>query len=141
MDMRRTVGVLSALLVVGLITACGGSVGGGEGAATCRGEFEATVHQGPNAGLELIGELEMNIEETGSVSGTLIGEDGEVPVVGQADGRAINLVFDLGDGRKVFGVGAAEEDLRECEGDFGGPLEGPDSGDLGGWRAGYALGG
>ncbi len=35
-------------------------------------------------------------------------------------------MFDLGDGRKVFGVGAAEKELRAREGDFGGPLAGPE---------------
>ena len=106
-------------------------------ATTCRGAFEATMHQESSAGLALGGEYVMTVEGSGAVAGALTLEGGDiVPFVGQAQGRAINLAFDLGDEREVFGVGAAEEPLHEeCGGEFGGPFTGPESGTLGEWRA------
>jgi hypothetical protein len=90
-----------------------GQVAGRRGAPAkrrCLLNFEATVRQGPSTGLDLRGVLELNIEPSGSINHAVITRrDGSrVPVVGQANGRAINLVFQLDGGRKIYGVGTAE---------------------------------
>ena len=135
MNTRGIFLMLVALLAVVVLVASRG--GADDAATTCRGAFEATVHRGSSAGLALGGEYVMTVEESGAVVGALTVEGGDiVPFVGQAQGRAISLAFDLGDERKVFGVGAAEDPLHEaCGGEFGGPFTGPESGALGDWRA------
>lgn len=101
---------------------------------TTIGRFEATVHYGPNTGVSLNGQVKLDVESSGNVSGVLTLADGsQVKAVGQANGRAINLMFDLGNDQKVFGVGTAERDIREGGGMMGGPFSGPAAGDLGDW--------
>ncbi len=133
MNARESFLILVALVAVVVLVASRG--GADEPATTCRGTFEATVHRESSAGLG--GEYVMAVEESGAVVGALTLESGDiVPFVGQAQGRAISLAFDLGGEREVFGVGAAEQPLREeCGGEFGGPFTGPGSGTLGDWRA------
>lgn len=108
----------------------------------CSLPFEATVLSGPDAELALIGTLDLDVDETGSASGLLTTDDGlEVPVVGQINGRAINLVFDLGDDVYIFGLGTSVEPIgaESCGGSLGGPFVGPALDDTGTWLAGRAL--
>ena len=135
MNSRGIVFILVASLAV--VVLAGFRSSADDAATTCRGVFEATVQRGSSARLELGGEYTMTVEGSGAVAGALTLEDGEmVPFVGQAQGRAISLAFDLGDEREVFGVGAAEQPLHEeCGGEFGGPFAGPGSGALGDWHA------
>lgn len=101
---------------------------------TCIGPFEATVHQGPNTGLSLIGDLELTIDGRGDAIGVLrLEEEDEVSTVGQVDGKAINLVFVVGEERYIYGVGGSVQDIRDCDAVWGGPFVGPDSGDMGDW--------
>lgn len=103
----------------------------------CTGPFEATVHQGPDTGLALVGNLTFHDDGSGGLTGTLVlGDGSEVAVVGQANGRAINLLFALGpglEGPHIYGVGTASHNIRECTGDVGGPLVGPQPGSSGDW--------
>jgi hypothetical protein len=103
----------------------------------CSMEFEATVYHGPSEGLSVLGTLEMEIDETGSLTGTMTSEDGSLvlPVVGQANGRAVNMAFNLGEGVYIFGIGTAVNDTagEDCGGVLGGPLVGPNPGDSGDW--------
>jgi len=135
MNTRGIFLILVALVAVVMLVASRGSAH--DAATTCRGTFEATVNRESSAGLALGGEYVMTVEGSGAVVGALTLESGDiVPFVGQAQGRAISLAFDLGEEREVFGVGAAEQPLHEeCEGEFGGPFTGPQSGSLGDWRA------
>ena len=135
MNTRGSLLILVALVAVVVLVASRG--GADEPATTCRGTFEATVHRGPSTGMWLGGEYVMTVEGSGAVAGALTLEDGDiVPFVGQAQGRAISLAFDLGEEREVFGVGAAEQPLHEeCGGEFGGAFTGPGSGTLGDWHA------
>lgn len=112
-----------------------------QSSVSCRiQDFEATVHYGPDAGLSLGGVLTLQLDASGDTHGTLVRADGsQVNVVGQVTGRAINLALDLGNGRRVVGVGTADADIRSCQGAIGGQLSGPEPGDLGDW--GYAIGG
>ena len=136
MDTKGIFLILMALVAIGVLVASRSS-SADDAATTCHGTFEATVYRESSAGLALGGEYVMTVEESGAVVGALTLESGDiVQFVGQAQGRAISLAFDLGDEREVFGVGAAEQPLHEeCGGEFGGPFTGPQSGSLGDWRA------
>jgi len=103
--------------------------------AVCVMSFEANVRHGPSAGLALQGVLTLQVEPDGRIdTGVLALADGStIPVVGQTNGRAINLFFDLGDGTFIAGVGTAQYAVRECRGPMGGPFTGPLDGDAGDW--------
>lgn len=106
----------------------------------CSGQFTGTVRIGPDAGFVLSGKLTIRIDEKGVIEGMLVRENAAaVRTGGQANGRAINLIFHLPDEKIMFGVGTLENDIRECRGAVGGPLVGPAEGDIGDWA--YALGG
>ena len=110
--------------------------------AGCSLPFEATVYQGTDAALALKGTLSLNVDDLGSASGVLETNDGSTyPVVGQINGRAINLAFDLGDNVYIFGLGTSFEpmDGGNCGKALGGPFVGPAPDDTGTWLAGSAL--
>jgi hypothetical protein len=116
---------------------------------TCSSDFEFSVSFGPSAPLTLAGTLTMNIEESGAFAGTLAGFEGplvvagkaslpdSLPVIGQVNGHAINMLIDISDEQTIFGSGAAEADLSSCNGEMlglmGGPAAGPQVGDVGDW--------
>lgn len=134
------VGVFIASLVVvqGAIAAHGQTAQ--LGAQQCNGQFEATVRQGPDRSQVLLkGALRLQISPSGSLSGSLASQKGAaVNVSGQANGQAINLFFDLGGGKRFFGVGTAEHEVRLCRGAMGGPFVGPRPGDSGDWGFGIS---
>jgi hypothetical protein len=100
----------------------------------CSVPFEAAVRRGPSLGLALVGVLGFDVDDAGGLTGILVQADATtVPVVGQATGRAIALIFTLGEGRVLFGVGTAATDVRSCPTILGGPLVGPAPGDTGDW--------
>lgn len=117
------------------------------GTQLCLFPFEATVRRGPDAGLSLDGLLALGLTPAGAVDhGQLVQADGTtVPVVGQVTGRAVNLLFQVGTGQTVYGVGTAAQDLRTaCAAlmtkhlyapmpPLGGPLVGPKGDDSGDW--------
>jgi hypothetical protein len=147
---RAAVGAAAAALgaVRPIRAAAAGATPAPETATACVMAFDATVRQGPSAGRRLWGALGLRVAADGAIDrGVLVGPDGELPVVGQAVGRAVHLLLRLPDGRQVFGVGTAGEHLASCppldaDGrptvafDVGGPFVGPDPGDAGGWLAG-----
>jgi hypothetical protein len=122
-------------------------------AGMCAIPLELAVRQGPNAGVAWRGELRLSADESGGLSGVYAArkdeagtavESGttdadpmagtqELPVVGQANGRAINLMITVADGQYVFGVGTLENDISQCGGEMGGPFVGPEPGDTGDW--------
>jgi hypothetical protein len=115
---------------------------------TCRLDIVATVRLGPNATErmqtdtpgELRGELDFTLDPDGAIdAGSLRLDDGpQLPVVGQATGRAINLRADFSpvrEGLTLVLVGTAQEPLRRCQGAVDGLLTGPAIGDLGDWHA------
>jgi hypothetical protein len=140
--------VTVALLTVGALGILGGGAAFGQEsdqtASICQISmgFEAAVRIGPSAGTVLDGMLTLDMSEDGAIDrGSFVLADGaEIPVVGQISGRAISLLFDLGDGAFVAGTGLAQDDLERCpeviDGFVGGPLAGPGEGDLGDWRKG-----
>jgi|GEM_PF-6167339 len=114
--------------------------------AFCPIAFEATVHQGPNAEkLSLTGTLHLIRKgNEGEVDGFLRLETGfEVPVFGQINGRAANLLFDLGNDVFIVGTGTMLQSLSD-EGCLnlkgGGVFAGPHPADVGSWGIGSTFG-
>ncbi len=111
-------------------------------AVQCSLPFEATVYSGTETGLSLVGTLALSVDDSGSAAGTMTTDSGsDYPVVGQINGRALNLAFDLGDEVYIFGVGTSFEDMGagNCGKALGGPFVGPAPDDTGTWLAGSAL--
>ncbi|HET8524769.1 MAG TPA: hypothetical protein VFL82_16180 [Thermomicrobiales bacterium] len=111
----------------------------------CTISFLGTVRLGPSAGQllhggatpgELQGSLTFTSDQTGAIGmGQLQLPDGTiVPVVGQHNGRAINLRLDMGNQQVLVAVGTAAQDLATCQGAVDGLLTGPHTGDLGDWH-------
>jgi hypothetical protein len=99
-------------------------------------QFKATIYTGPDAGMSLQGNLHLHIDPDGSVTGVLKQANGpDIHSVGQANGRAINLIFDLGQNRLIYGVGTLQNPIQMCKGSAGGPFVGPDEKDAGSWLA------
>jgi hypothetical protein len=99
--------------------------------------LDATIYQGPSTGLTMIGDLQFDVESDGSLSGRFILDDGgEVPLAGQVNGRAINLILTVAEGKYIYGVGTALNDIisDECGTAMGGPFVGPEAGDSGEWE-------
>lgn len=102
--------------------------------------FRGAVRQGPSAGLELAGELWLEVTASGEVvHGDLALPDGgyAATAVGQVDGHALTLLLRLADGRRVAAVGAVEFDIYAGKGMLSGVLSGPLPGDRGDWQGGY----
>lgn len=115
--------------------------------------FQLTVRQGPSAGLRLEGLIGLVTAPEGAIDRGLFvwGQNRQVgtpaPVVGQANGRAVNLLLQLPQG-PVYGVGTSSETLIQAVDVFdpetwtlrrpfllGGPFVGPLAGDSGDWEA------
>ncbi len=97
-------------------------------------DFEATVLQGKDAGLTLHGTLILQADAAGRLTTRFTTTDGKATRgSGQVNGRAINLFFELGGGKNIFGTGTLDHDFRECTGVLGGTLAGPDRNDTGAW--------
>ncbi|MEZ4505133.1 MAG: twin-arginine translocation signal domain-containing protein [Thermomicrobiales bacterium] len=104
----------------------------------CGLPFELAVRQGPSEGTEVRGMLVFSLDDDGTVTGALLGKEGEVATVtGQAVGQAVALRFDLGGEDVVFGSGSSLGEFAMCNiTDMGGSAVGPKAGDLGDWRQG-----
>ena len=100
----------------------------------CGGRFEATVRQGPSAGLSLVGQLVVRVESSGRATAVLTMRDGAtLPATGYVNGQALNLIFVVRQDTYLFGVGTSQRDFHECAGVWGGPFVGPELGDIGDW--------
>jgi len=110
------------------------------------GPFVATVYYGPDKGLSLRGLLKLRATKDGELTGLLVPTHGPAVLVsGQLNGVAINLVFYMGGGKHVFGVGTFAADPGAKHGILGGSLVGPNKGDSGEWQStayyiGYGFG-
>jgi hypothetical protein len=104
-------------------------------AATCPGTFEGAVTHGPNAGLVFSGPIVVTVGDDGTITGTLVNNDGTVvPIGGFVAGNSIHLVFDLGENGTVRGVGdLVGNDFATCTGTATGSLHGPTLQDTGNW--------
>lgn len=109
--------------------------------------FDATVTEGPSAGLKAEGTLTLIEEMDGTLSGKLeskdaMGAETSIPVTGKITDLTIDLTFTLADGGKISGTGALPTPFEQCGGptkgmDPGpkmeGTLTGPKAGDKGNW--------
>jgi hypothetical protein len=112
---------------------------------TCRLVIVATVRLGPSADAllqgekpgELRGEISVALGADGAIDrGRLrLGGGQELPVVGQATGRAIDLRVEAGIGQALVFTGTAQQPLARCQGAVDGLFTGPQAGDLGDWHA------
>jgi Stigma-specific protein, Stig1 len=121
-------------------------------AETCRLTIVATVRVGPSASTlfqgnvpgELRGDLSFSIGQGGAIDTGRLRLDGgtDLPAVGQATGRALNLRVQAGIGQTLVFDGTGEQSLDRCTGAVDGLFTGPQAGDLGDWHAtATALGG
>ena len=141
----------TAGMLAGLVAALGrgriGALAAAQG-ETCRLAIVATVRVGPDAETlmqtdvpgELRGEISFALDPDGAIAeGRFLLDGGpELPVVGQATGRALNLRADFAaiqEGLALVLVGTAQEPLSRCTGPLDGLLTGPLPGDLGDWHA------
>jgi hypothetical protein len=113
--------------------------------------FSAEVRQGPSAGTALKGFLTLPRIESGTIDHAVlipINDDNTlgqtIPVSGQVNGRAISLLFVIGDSAYLYGTGTMSAPLTDAPtmGDdgklsapfaMGGPFVGPNGGDTGDW--------
>lgn len=104
----------------------------------CLVDFEAAVHQGPSTGLALKGVFDFQVNESGTLHGMLLQSDQtQILAAGQVEGRAVHLVFVVGERKFVFGVGTTLNQIQndDCRVVLGGPFVGPEHGDSGDWLA------
>ena|SRR5205085_1599902 len=117
----------------------GSSKGDPQGLALCPLQFEATVHQGPNAEkFSLTGVLDLKAEGTnGALDGALVLDTGfRLPLHGQLNGRAVNFILALSDDVSLNGVGTVLTSRGEHGClilDGGGVFIGPNKDDVGSW--------
>jgi hypothetical protein len=132
-------------LVLGLIGLRQGAVAAAAAGSCTIDDFTAVVRQGPTRGMILAGKLRLRASRDGAVDGSVVSNDGAVLVnlVGQVNGHALYLTFDLGySGRtrtRMFAVGTLSTAFPDCTGAMGGSLTGPQDGDLGDWSANGGL--
>jgi hypothetical protein len=102
---------------------------------TCELYLVATAAIGPNRKNVYEGELQVTIDPDGSINeGSFINEDGdEFDLVGQVNGRAVNLRIDLGEDGFLSLNGTAQRDFDLCRGEAEGTFGGPEPKDLGTW--------
>ncbi len=138
----RKKGLLLIAIVVGVRLGLLYAVSAAPASATCTvTRFEATVRDGKSTGTTYSGRLTLDADVDGGLTGVLAPSDGSasIRVVGQADGRSINLAFDLGtdntggNQQYLFAVGTLWNPFGQCSGAMGGPFVGPLDGDSGEW--------
>ncbi len=129
--------VALALVALGLMTTAAQS--SADAAYACTGDFQAGITQGPDANFSVDGTLDLTVADRVATGTVTLKSGGTVNVTGQVDGQALNLAFEIAGGKYIFGVGTSTDDFANCTGVAGGPLAGPQPGDLGDW--GYAIGG
>lgn len=113
---------------------------------SCTLAFSANVRLGPSLGQPLSaqgqpgalqGNLSFDLDQSGRlVNGELQAASGErFPVVGQATGYSLQARIQLAPRVALVVVGVGEQEVAACSGAIDGMLSGPQSGDLGDWRA------
>jgi CXCXC repeat len=105
---------------------------------TCRLNFTGHFAVGPDKGKDLNGDLTLKIEiDDGAIDdGSFKTKDGDTyDVVGQATGRALNLLFTGDNDQSIALSGVGQREILDCRGNLQGTFGGPDIEDLGTWKA------
>lgn len=112
----------------------------GDAVAVCAYDpFEATIHEGPNAGTAVVGKLVLAADKLGQLTGVLrpakkgkiVPQD--IPVYGHTGKGAIDLTFLLPGGGEINGQGGLDAAFAACPDPIVGELVGPEPGDVGDW--------
>lgn len=115
-----------------------------DAAAVCAYDpFEATIHEGPNAGTAVVGSLVLTADKLGQLTGILRPQPlkkgqpaQDIPVYGSTGKGAIDMTFLLPGGGELHGNGPLDAPFAACPDPIVGELVGPAPGDVGDW-AGY----
>ncbi len=104
----------------------------------CTMPLLSRVALGKNKGTRYDGDLAITIETNGAIdTGQLTTADGATfDVVGQADGRTINLRIKIASDEFLSLIGTGEQDLTDCSGRVDGTFGGWAESDLGTWTLG-----
>ena len=107
---------------------------------TCVLDLRALVVAGAGTGKSFDGKLTLVINDDGAIDdGDLVTSGGTShPLVGQANGRALDVRVDLGGGQSLALLGVAQQDLILCRGQIDGTFAGPEFGDMGVWTTAKA---
>lgn len=102
---------------------------------TCEMSIQALTSAGPSFGTAYSGVLEITIADEGAIDVGSLSFDGgpTVPVVGQADGRALSLRATFPNGNALVLTGTGEQPIDQCTGALSGVFGGPELGDTGSW--------
>ncbi|MCA9859299.1 MAG: hypothetical protein KC438_06225, partial [Thermomicrobiales bacterium] len=105
------------------------------GDVTCQMSIQALTSAGPSFDILYSGVLEITIAEDGGIdSGSFTPVGGvSVPVVGEVDGRALDLRVMFPTGQHLVLSGTGENDIETCSGALSGVFGGPELGDTGSW--------
>lgn len=119
-------GLLSLALV---LVSCIGIVESAAPPVSCSGYFELRfTNEAGDSEAALVGNLQLEVNEDGQASGQFSDDQGVIiNVVGQANGQAISLAFDLEDDTYIFGTGTLTHPIQACQGVAGGPVAGPET--------------
>jgi hypothetical protein len=102
---------------------------------TCQMSVQALTSAGPSVDTAYAGVLAITLGDDGSIdTGSLAFTGGPtVPVVGQADGRALSLRATFPNGNALVLTGTGENEIATCSGALSGVFGGPELGDTGSW--------
>lgn len=102
---------------------------------TCALPIYAEVYVGPWLGMVYEGTLSLAIDTEGVIdSGAFTTLDGaSYSLVGEAEGRALDLRIDLGNDQLLTLTGTAEQAFTICQGAAAGSFSGPEMGNMGTW--------
>lgn len=114
----------------------GSDIAAPAGTTECLGGFSMTIRAGTNAGKSIAGVLTMRADNvTGELRESTLKMDGGgmANVTGSVIGHTVAMVFDLGDGKPLFGIGVMQKSLTDCNGIAAGPFVGPERDSRGDW--------
>lgn len=101
----------------------------------CQMAVQALTSAGPSSGQAYSGVLEITISAGGAIDSGSFTPDGGIsaPVVGETEGRALDLRLTFADGQALVLTGTGEYPIDTCSGALSGGFSGPRLGDTGSW--------
>lgn len=103
---------------------------------TCQMAVQALTSAGPSFGQAYAGVLEITLGNAGAIDSGTFTPDGGIaaPVVGESDGRALDLRITFADGQALVLSGTGANPIETCSGALSGVFSGPQLGDTGSWE-------